>query len=110
MKEKFLKNGYTLYIQNGKEFLQKCIRDEVGNKKYFININIEDFRSLKGLYAYDKQYSNFPDFLYNADCQLNTTKSGNTFNVELLTVSSVELTEQFFEEIFQKMDCRNYED
>lgn len=107
IKEQFLENGYKLYKQNGKEFLQKCIRDKFGEKKYFINLNIHDFRDLKTLTI--KQNSNFPDFMYEADGQF-TTKNDKVFNVELLDINNVESTEQFFENIFKCMNCKYYDE
>jgi hypothetical protein len=107
MKEKFLKKGYTLYNQFGKDFLQKSIRDNDGNKKYFINISIHDFRDLKS--RMDHLKNDFPDFGYEGDVQFNL-KDDTTFNIHLLDVKSVEQVEKFYEDIFQKLDCRYYDD
>lgn len=106
MKEKFLEVGYKTYNELDKVFLQKAIYDENGNKKYFINVKIHDFRSLKEDYPHLKDA--FSDFLYEGDVQFNL-KDDTTFNVTLLHVESVEQTEKFFENVFNKLDCRKYD-
>lgn len=104
-KEQLTAAGYKPFNQIGireytKSFWQKRFDDDKG-KKYFITIaeydNLEDK---------NRQFSQ--EFSYSPFTQFET--HGATFDVEMLNPQSVEQMEEFFENIWFKMDCNYYEE
>lgn len=98
----FLQDGYKPYEQDDKYFMQKCIRNDAGRKRYFINVYMYDMRPFKG------NIESLKDFTYDADVQFNM-RLKETFNVKLLEVINPKQVENFFERVFKNMNCVCYE-
>ncbi len=76
---------------------QKKITDDLGTQ-YFIDVT-----------HCHLDYSGVPDtsqHLFSGFAQM--TKDGQTFNVELLHVKSVEQCEAFFDNVFHSLKCERY--
>lgn len=105
-KENLLKSGYRAYKTNIKtnnecyvESYEKRFDDEKG-KKYFIHYDCYDNRRLS---------KHITKIDFQAKAQFNTNKE--TFNITyLINNTTIEDVEQFFEEIFKKMNCKHYEE
>lgn len=98
----FLNDGYAPYEVGDKYFMQKCIKNDAGRKRYFINVYMHDMRQ------FSKNIEHLLDFYYDADVQFNL-RLKETFNVLLLEAINPKQVESFFEKIFKNMNCICYE-
>lgn len=98
----FLDDGYKPYEVDNKYFMQKCIRNDAGRKKYYINVYMHDMR------RWNRNIESLKDFYYDADVQFNS-RLKQTFNVLLLEAINPKQVEAFFEKIFKSMNCICYE-
>lgn len=106
--EALLEHGYKPFQQrNLKEFTnsfyQKLFRDDIG-KKFYLTLACYDNKDIQQRFP----DSNTPDFSYEPDVQFTDAK-GNTFNASMLSPKSVDEMEDFFEALWQKMECEYYE-
>jgi len=100
----FLNDGYKPYEQDDKYFMQKCIRNDAGRKRYFINVYMYDMRPFKR----NRQIKDLSDFTYDAEVQFDM-RLKETFNVRLLEAINPKQVENFFEKVFKNMNCVCYE-
>lgn len=76
--------------------------DDVKGKKYFITV-----------YAYDnscfKEFNNLPAWSFQPEVQFD---NGNVFDIVLGSggLISIEYVEEFFENIWQTLSCKHYEE
>lgn len=98
------------YDRGVKRLLQKSYKDSIG-EKYFINCREWDWREFRG--NIDR------DFTYEFDVQF-TDSLNRTFNAELVgwnfepdkwgnPIYTLKDVEEFFEKLWQSMECQYYE-
>lgn len=81
-------------------FWQKCYYTKEGNKKYFVNIEEIDLTGFT--------FSPL-GIVYEANVQFET-RNEEQFNCSLINHNpTIEQIEKFFEDLFVKMECRNYD-
>lgn len=99
--KKFTQKNFLQYTDTG---WQLCVRDEEGNKKYYVTIAEYDNSKYLGItkalkYAYS----------YQPEGQFET-EDGITFNIEMLVHNeTVQDALDFFERIYCRMNCKSYE-
>ena len=101
-------NGYKKYSgyisEYFKSLYQKCIRDENGNKKYYIDVLEWDLSELEA-----RAGTRLTGVRYEAKAQLEC-KDGNTVNIEMLSGWELEDMEKFFEKMFRTGWFQKYDD
>ena len=81
---------------------QLCVRDNEGNKLYFITIAEYDNKEFPGIEQRAGRYS------FEPEGQFVSTK-GVTFDFTMIGAESIEQVLEFFAELYVKMDCKDYE-
>lgn len=94
-----IQNGYKKWknVWNGEYcpwLYQKCVYDEDGSKKYFINVKEWDF----SMYERDP---NMKKPSYETEVQLTKKDNNNAINLLLLSGWSLEDMEKFIEDMWQ---------
>lgn len=97
--KRFVQKGCWQYTDVG---WQICVRDDKGNKLYFITIAEYDNESFPEIMKHSGRYS------FSPEGQFMTSKC-NTFAFTMLGAKSVEQVLEFFAELYTKMDCKPYE-
>ena len=100
-----IENGYTRYQHNddiNTALYQKCVRDECGNKQYYINFEEWDFSKYEG-------ENSKKNPRYEGNVQLTLKSNGNSINVSTLSGWTLEEAEKFYEELFKLGWFENYE-
>lgn len=83
------------FHEGAESFHQKCVRDEDGDKLYYINV-------------YEYKHPRLTASALQWEVQFHLV-DGNTFDVTLCTID-VDYAEVFFANIFTAMSCMKYSD
>ena len=105
--EELLKAGFKRFVQKGcwahtDVGWQLCVRDDKGNKLYFItvaeydNVHFPEIMKLAGRYHFS------PEGQF-------VTAQGVVFDFTMLDAKSVKQVLDFFAELYVKMNCKPYE-
>lgn len=79
--------------------LQKCIEDQYGNKKYFINIDLFS------------HYTHREELRFSAEVQFYNRNNEVSFNCTFMETNNktIEEVEYFFENVWKNMCCGYYD-
>ena len=109
--KKFTQKNLWQYTDAG---WQLCVRDKEGNKKYYITV--AEYKATTPLVpSYDN--SKYPDLMkalrgaysYQPEGQFET-EDGITFNIEMLVHNeTVQDVLDFFERMYYRMNCKDYD-
>lgn len=97
--KRFVQKGYWQYTDVG---WQLCVRDDEGNKLYFITIAEYDNKEFPGIEQRLGRYSFEPEGQF-------VTSKGVTFNFTMIGAESVEQVLSFFNEVYNKLGCVAYD-
>lgn len=105
--EELLKAGFKRFVQKGcwahtDIGWQLCVRDDKGNKLYFITVAEYDNVHFPEIMKHLGRYSFSPEGQF-------VTSKGNTFDLTMVGAKSVEQVMEFFAELYVKMNCKPYE-
>lgn len=81
---------------------QICIRDTEGNKKYYITIAEYDTSKYPEIMQRSGRYSYQPEGQFD-------TEDGVTFDIQMHRPNSVQEVLDFFEQVYYRMNCKQYD-
>lgn len=97
--KRFVQKGCWQYTNAG---WQLCVRDNEGNKLYFITIAEYDNKEFPGIEQRAGRYSFEPEGQF-------VTSQGVTFNFTMIGAESIEQVFSFFNEAYNKLGCVAYD-